>query len=67
LFSALICVRDHVAVGRDDSFVVRRDVFAFDRDLVSSWHRNRQVVQKTFGIDCRHATSPSRRNRLPVN
>jgi hypothetical protein len=56
-----------VAVGRDDSFVVRRDVFAFDRDLVSSWHRNRQVVQKTFGIDCLHATSPSRRNRLPVN
>jgi hypothetical protein len=42
-------------------------VFAFVRDLISRRHRNRQVVEKTFGVDRRHATCSGCRDRLPVN
>ena len=59
--------RDHMPVGRDDRFVIRRDVFAFHRDLIASRHRHRQMVQKSFRIDRRHATGPGRRDSLPID
>ena len=54
-------------IGCDDRSVIRCDVFTLVRDLFTAGHRDRQMIQKAFGIDGRHAAGACRRDRLPVH
>ena len=45
-------IRNHVAISSDDRFMIRCDVLTIDRDLVAHRHRDWQVIQKSFSIDC---------------
>ena len=42
------------------------DAFAFNRNLIATWHRDGKMIKKTLGIERRHASGTGRGNGLAM-